>query len=306
MPKRNLLRISGFGALVVLLAVAGGIYSAKGTTHSQKPAREHASAPTTTEVNRTPKMRLVDFTGGDNGAIPLSDDPTAPACVSGSLTGTYWTTMPAMNIDLSGATITNTGTATCSLPTSVLSAEVVDATGAAVQSAAYTTPTSIPTASSGSSSATPTLPSPTTPAPEFENLPVSASTSSSGGIVDLPNANFQIEPLALEPSGKAVLIIETVEYSGSGTPSCIEPPAGGGILLSLGSESLTIPVPLMPAPADPADNVSGSAYYECLTGLLAPFVTWDEAVAVVGFGGIESPSGVQLPQKDNVIYDLAP
>jgi hypothetical protein len=203
----------------------------------------------------------------------------------------------------SGVTLTNTGVA-CALPTEVSSAAVVDGNGAVVRQAGYnvsSTMSTIPSAGVATVS-----PDAASPEAEFVNAPI-ISTSGGATVYGYTADNLSVEQLELATGGKAELIITSAFSDQAVESSCLAPPSGGGLTIALfGSGALTAPVPMMPAPQGGADNPTGSAFFECSTSVMSPFITWDAAASFVISGIAYSVQGGTVPNKDNAIWGLAP
>jgi len=241
-----------------------------------------ASASQPTSIG-SPSGPRVD---GDHGAIPASDVPSAPPCTGAQLASTYWTSLPGnMASDLSGVTVRNRGR-TCVLPTEITSAAVVDKKGMIVRFNGFSVPTRLRVANAVFAS-----PTDTHREPEFADMARAAIA------VWLRRSTFP--RLALSRGGEAVLVILTTSDPSVTPTNCLAPPAGGGFAITLsGTNRLMVAVPHMPSGGGP-ENPTGSAFAECSTGLVAPFVTWNEAARVVG----GPPS---LPSRDSPIFDRAP
>lgn len=214
---------------------------------------------------------------------------SAPMCTAAQLKTTYWTSEPEMAVTLSGVTFQNTGR-TCLMPTELNYAAVVNSKDEVVHFTGFRVPTELAITSGAST----LLATPAHSRPEFANTVIHRN------IVAVFADRFTVRQLTLPTGGRAVLVIVTA-FSPNYTPTnCVSPPKGGGFLMRLSeNENIMVPVPLMPAPAGGPENVNGSAFYECSTGAVSPFITWNEAAKVVG----PPPS---LASRDSPILDRAP
>jgi len=248
-------------------------------------------APPAYAANATPAS-VIRFTGGDHGAVPVSGVPAAARAIT-ALRSLFWTSLPAMAVELSGVTITNIGSTSCALPAEVSSAIIENGSVTAVRSPYFSV-----SADLGSANEWPSL---LAPAQEFVRAQVPITHGRYLIAVGLPES-LEFTQLELHPGGKAVLVIDTdAEPDAASRPvHCIDPPGNGGIRFGLGRETLVVPVPRMPAPAGGSWNPSGSAFYECTSGIISPFITWTQATELVG------PGGTGLVSRDSPIWDRAP
>ena len=285
----------------VLAAAVAGVGIAVGLTYPAGRPGQAAKRPSTT-VALPAGVRLVAFTGGDHGAVAAADASPALPCALDRLATDFWTTQPAANSYLmSGITVTNTGVR-CTLPTGLTAAAVVAASQVPVRQAGFTAPRALRQSASGPSMRSPTVAS---PLPEFANL----ATRKHGQetiVSGLPGMAVSVPRLTLSTGGKAVLVIASVFNPNVLQRHCLAAPASGGLTLTAAGSTLDVRIPIMPAPAGGPENGTGSAFYECSTSAISPFLTWDQASQVVGGPAVVTGPSGPLPNVDNPIYKLAP
>jgi hypothetical protein len=121
-----------------------------------------------------------------------------------------------------------------------------------------------------------------------------------------------VYPLELLPSGKVVVILFELDGPGgltaTGAPaeSCIAAPDGGALAVTLTSAGvIAVPVPVEPAPPGSDVAPTGSALWSCSTIVASPFLTWSQAVSIVGYPGLGDASHL-LATRDDVLYANAP
>jgi hypothetical protein len=288
-------------AAVAGAGIAAGLTYAAGQ-HGPGAARQPGAGARSAAQQLPAGVRLIAFTGGDHGAVATAAASPAPACALAQLTADFWTTQPGASGELlSGVTVTNTG-ARCTLPASLTSAAVVAAASVPVRQAGFMVPSTLRESVSGASLRTPTAAS---PVPEFSDLPTAGrgqATVASG----LPGTGVSVRQLTLDTGGKAVLVVASIFNPNVVQRNCLAPPAGGGLTLVAAGSTLHVRVPIMPAPAGGPENRTGSAFYECSTSAISPFLTWDQASEVVGGPAVVTGPHGPLPNVDNPIYRLAP
>ncbi len=262
-------------------------------------------SPARTEVGpkTQPFLPIVNLIGANHGATPKMNVKEFAGCTSASLKGTYWTSLPAMSVDLSGITITNVGNLPCALPLSISAAAITGPNGARLRSTKFIAPSPMPMQPAADQQTEPVGSTPSS-LPEFENVAV-VPNYGGGAWLDAESliANIHVATLTLTPRGEAVLVIYTVAPPSPSHASCISVPVGGSIRIEVGAQSVIVPVPSMPAPSGGNQNTTGSAFYECSTGLVTPFLTWDEAAQIVGPSG--SNNG-RLASRNDSVLNLAP
>jgi hypothetical protein len=191
-----------------------------------------------------------------------------------------------MNVDTNGFNVINNGTSACSLPEFPLSISLADSDGTLL------TPVTLPDASGASSKL------------DFIDYGL-AGASSITPDSPIPSTTT---PLTLLPGGVATVILITTNptYSDT-TPTCISTPVGGSISVELSTtESLTVAMPSDVNITPWQDDPTGAAFYSCGAVTVSPFLTWSQAVAVVGAPTADSPTYGLLPQANEALYVDAP
>jgi hypothetical protein len=256
-------------ATVVLVGTACGRTTGSGSgTTSTKPTSSH-----------------VVSASSHGGAIraPVTDAP--PICTSSQLTAQYWTSVWAMQQGMSGLNVINASSQPCDLPEYPVSVTVADATGAAVQ------PTTLFAVIGTPGSLT-----------SQDFLDYSTAVGSSPFDVRTEVLPTSTPALELEPGGEAVLVLFTAMGGFNPGDTCLSVPVGGSLLVSLNSQqTVAVPVPVFPAPPSPAVDPDASGFFSCASVVVAPFLTWAAATAVVGTAGYGN-----LKTRNDALYQDAP
>jgi hypothetical protein len=222
-----------------------------------------------------------------------------PACTVGQLHSQFWTTMPFnMAGVFSGLTITNGG-GRCRLPVQVSWAGVEAANGNLVRPPGYTVPKRLPGAAAQYEQQTTAR----HPVPEFAAMSLDKGRPASFASIfsGFAHSTTTVRPLVLSGGGKAELVLQ-IWTPVTNVDNCLSAPKGGSLALGIANQVLRARVPIMPAPSGGPFNVTGSAFWECSTTLISPFLTWAQAVALVGRPG----GGQALPGRDDFVFDPAP
>ena len=220
------------------------------------------------------------------GAVITPPNSRIPKCKAAWLTATFWTSLPAINGDISGFNVTNKSARSCRLPNYPLSLSLATASGTAVR------PTRLPDAQGRLSSV------------DFRDGPLSTVPSAAASTVHPASSG-----LTLLPGGTSVALLVTFFPPSSTRTStrCLSVPSGGALTVGLpGHGALPVPMPAgswtTPSTVDP----TGSAFAACSTVMVSPFITWRQAVRIVGMPVIAAPGVGALPMSHKSRYTAAP
>ncbi len=222
-----------------------------------------------------------------------------PTCTVGQFHSQFWTTMPFNMAGLfSGLTITNGG-GRCALPLQVSWAGVEAADDSLLRPPGYTVPKRLPDPAAQYDQ----QPTARHPVPEFAAMSLDKGGPASFARIysAFARSTTTVRPLVLSRGERAELVLQ-IWTPVTNVDNCLSVPKGGALALGISNQVLRAPVPIMPAPSGGPFNLSGSAYWQCSTTLISPFLTWAQAVALVGPPG----GGQALPGRDDFVFDPAP
>ena len=192
--------------------------------------------------------------------------------------------MPAMGHDMDGFNITNDSTASCSLSAFPSSLALATSSGTPLPPVSLPSPSGAPTTD------------------DFVNYSPSVPVAIAPGL--LPSTPT---PIVLSPGEKVVEVLFTMEPIGQTTSNaaCLVAPSGGQLSVSLAGTTLRVPIPTTPLLKSTL-NPAGSAFLSCAVVTVSPFLTWPEAVSIVGPPTPQPTQGTAAPLVDQSIYSPAP
>jgi hypothetical protein len=280
LPRRSWSRRGS--VLVATLAIATVVLvSSACDTVTGAGFRATTTKPTTTHVVSS-SSSLPSHSHG--GAIPAPATDAPPICTSSQLTSQYWTSVWAMHQGMSGLNVINASSQPCDLPEYPVSVTVANSTGAAVA------PTTLFAVIGTSGSLT-----------SQDFLDYSTAVASNPFDVRTDVLPASTPALELEPGGEAVLVLFTGVGGFNPGDTCLSVPVDGSLMVSLDSQqTVVVPVPIYPAPPSPEVDSDASAFFSCASVVVAPFLTWTAATAVVG------PAGYNLATVNDALYQYAP
>jgi hypothetical protein len=271
------LAVSGLLAAGIALAVTGA------ATAQNLPARAHFRAWVPPR-RAFPAWRIPSY----GGASVTAAGARIPACAASQLRVRFWTSWPAMTTVLSGFNVMNTGAARCELPTFPGDIVLTRSDGAAVRATRVVGLTGAMTTADFS---------------RFGSLGTAAVT---GSPAQLRAARVR---LTLRRGGTAVVILDSFvpPAAQTGGAPCISIPRGGALTVSLpGGGALSVRMPADSWTRGNAVDPTGAAFYSCGTVVVSPFMTWPQAVGIVGMPVPDSPGYGALPLAQTAQYRAAP
>jgi hypothetical protein len=190
-----------------------------------------------------------------------------------------------MNVDINGFNLINDGTTSCSLPEFPVSLSLANSDDSLVA------PSPLPDASGATSDT------------DFLNYGSPGALPAFGNPVPTdPGA------LTLLPGGVATdLLITTNPADTTQNPTCISAPVGGSISVGLSAtDTVSVDMPTDVTISPWQEDPTGSAFSSCNAVTVSPFLTWQQAVAIVGPPSPESPKYGLLPMVNEALYEYAP
>ncbi len=221
------------------------------------------------------------------GAAVTAARARIPACAARQLTVRYWTSWPAMTTVVSGFNVTNAG-APCELPTFPGKVVLAGPGGATVSATRLVGLTGAMTAA------------------DFSRFG-SAGTAAVTGSATLARA-AKVR-LTLRRGGTAVVTLDSFvsPAAQTGGVRCISIPRGGALRVSLpGGGTLNVRMPAGSWTRGNAVDPTGAAFYSCGTVVVSPFMSWSQAVGIVGMPVPDSPGYGALPLASTSQYKAAP
>ena len=269
-------------AIAAVVATTGGAVRKAAAISG---ARESGGAVVHRAINPTGLGRFFRTPGKVSHHSATRSASSLSSCASSQLTTAYWTSVPAMAVVLSGFDVTNSSQTACELPLSPTSVELVAADGSVVPFVPMPGPGGINSAS------------------DFVDYSMLAPSLTSS----LPAVPPLSSPVELLPGTEAVVVVDTITDLDPAEQSCLVGQPTDHLAVSLGrggAFDVAIPhSPLLQAGAD----VSGSAFLTCQQAIVYPFLTWSEAVSVVGPPVPERADGQMLALRGyNLLYSNAP
>lgn len=230
-------RVKLLGGLVLLVAILGGataVNAAAGDSHRTNSLAVHATHPL---------IKL--WKPASHGGAVTTAAVASPLCTAADLTTQFWTTTPAMNVDMSGFNVINESNSPCSLPEYPQSVNFTNSDGALV---------SLPSLPNSQGQLSDT---------DF------ADFGSAGAWPDITMTPIPANPsaLTLMPNGVASdLLITTSPVNEPSSTSCISTPTGGSITVSLGADDSVTVTPqadalITASPEDPTASPSRHAMW---------------------------------------------
>jgi hypothetical protein len=263
---RRFVHLGRFGWwLVCLLLLAGCTSSSTRVTTTTRPPM--SSTTTTSAASSTSSTTL---------------PATAISCSPDQLRDHFWLALPATGSTESGINLENSGSSDCALPVDPSTFELVTSAGHPLPAVLV---------SSGLRNGLTRT--------DFV-LPARRSTGPLGQLWAEPGIHLQNRPLILAPGDRAVVILFGRDYVG-GPARCVS--ARGWMAVGVGHGRLD--VLRLPrsngifgtTPFDP----TGSVFFSCGQVFVSPFLSWSEAVKVVG------PMGqIVLQSRYGYLYRRAP
>jgi hypothetical protein len=220
------------------------------------------------------------------GAAVTAAGARIPACAARKLSVRYWTSWPAMDTVLNGFNVTNTG-APCELPTFPGKIVLTRPDGAAVPATRLAGLAGVKTAA------------------DFIRFGSPGTVGVAGSPAQLRAAQAR---LTLDHGGTAVVILDSFipPAAQTGGAPCIATPRGGGLRVSLPGGALSVPMPAGSWTRGNAVDPTGAAFYSCGTVVVSPFMTWRQAVGIVGIPVPDSRNYGVLPLAHTSQYKAAP
>jgi hypothetical protein len=223
-----------------------------------------------------------------SGAVATASSAGTRACAAGQLTARYWTSWPAMTTDVSGVNVTNASRTACELPRFPGNITLTQAAGSAVAAARLLS-------GSGRFSSS-----------DFVRFGSAGTATVTGSQTERQAATAG---LTLRPGGTAVVTLDTFTppAAQNGGLRCISTPRGGALRVSIpGRGALTVRMPAGSWSTPSAVDPTGAAFASCGTVVVSPFLSWRQAVAIVGVPVPEAPGYGALPLAHTAQYKAAP
>lgn len=289
---RSYSRIASVSAGVVVLIVAGVVIERQLTSRVLQTNSDQSQA------------QLIAFTSS-RGAVPASSRATSAQCSPSQLSSDFWITLPGASQGLlySGFTVTNAGLAACTLPTQLSNAVLNNSQGQAVSEPGFTATNSI---SSVTSSSTLASASAGSPVPEFTNMELATNGGVSTVAFGDLGSPVQVQQMTLNPGGQAVVVVASFFDINALQTDCLASPNDGSLAASFANGTLDVAIPILAASSGGPENSTGSAFYECGTSEVSPFVSWAQAAEIVGGPAVPQGPNGPVPGVDNSILALAP